>query len=381
VSSRGYEAYHPVVAVSHDGRFAASAWIEARLGNVRVGLVRAGKRVERLAVDDLGQPVELSVGVDNKGRVTLAETVQRGARALLIVQRLDSRGVVSDLAALSDSSGDALSPHVVEDFAETFVVWRQFDATATSIHVMTARPGRAWSEGVDLSSDSGGLGTPTLGAGPHGITLAWVARYGTRATPRALSLDRRGDAIGSPVALGANLPRQDIARIAVAGDGETVVVTRGRGDGRQRARVVRVEPGASKLLRFAPPAGWRTTGPTVTVAGAPLLAIPVSGPKGKRTLLEPLASSQRVRVLTTTLNGSVIATRSGMATLHVGGSREAHQILFEPSRSISVGGFVSTSSFLEIRSPTPDGVLNRHPRRAREASRLSTRSTRAVMFR
>jgi hypothetical protein len=343
VSSRGYEAYNPVVAVSPDGRFATSAWIEARAGHVRVGLVRAGRRVEHLHSVDVGQPVEISVGIDNKGRVTLAETVQRGARAVLVVQRLDSRGVVSALATLSDSGGDALSPHVVEDIPETFVVWRQLDATATSIHVATTRPGVPWTHGVVLTSESGGLGTPTLGASRRDITLAWVARHGTTSTPRALALDRRGNAVGGAVALGPNLPRHDVTRIAVAGDGETVVVTHGRTDGRQRARVVRVDPGSSKLLRFAPPVGWRVTGPPVTVSGAPLLAVPVRGPEGTRTLLEPLASSQRLRVITTTLNGSVIATRSGIATLHVGGSREAHQILMQPSRPLSVAGLVTRS--------------------------------------
>jgi hypothetical protein len=342
-----------VVAVSRHGGFAASAWIEARAGSVRVGLVRAGKRVERLRLRDVGQPVEISVGIDDKGRVTLAETVQRGARDLLVVQRLDSRGVASAPAALSDPSADVLSPHVVEGLPETLVVWRQFDATATSIHVMTARPGRAWSKGVVLARDSGGLGTPTLGVGPQGITLAWVVTHGRGKTPRAISLDRRGGALGGPVALGSNLPRKDVTRIAVAGDGETVVVTHGRADGPGRARVVRVEPGVSTLLRFAPPVGWRTAGPPVTIVGAPLLAIPLNGPRGKRTLLEPLDASQRLRMLLTTLDGTVIATRSGMAALHVGGSREAHQILLQPSRSIAVGGLLSRSTLVAVRRHAP----------------------------
>jgi hypothetical protein len=345
VSSPGFEAYNPVVAVSRNGRFAASAWIEVRAGNVRVGLVRAGTRVERLRIADVGQPVELSVGVDDSGRVTLAETVQRGARDLLVVQRLNARGVVAP-ADLSDSSANALSPHVVEALNQTLVVWRQFDATATSIHVMTARPGHAWSKGLVVASDSGGLGTPAIGAGPQGITLAWIASHGNEASPRALSLDPRGRAIGSPVALGSNLPRGDVARIAVAADGETVVVTHGRAGRRERARVVQVEPGSSKLLRFAPPAGWRTTGLPITVVGAPLLAIPVSGVRGKRTLLEPLDSTQRLRVISQTLNGSVIATRNGMSTLRVGGSREAHQIILSRSRSIVVGAPLARSSTL-----------------------------------
>ena len=346
VSSRGFEAYNPVIAVSRHGRFAASAWIEARAGNVRVGLVRAGTRVERLQLRDVGQPLEISVGIDDKGRVTLAETVQRGARALLVVQRLDARGVASAPAALSDPSADVLSPRVVEGLHETFAVWRQFDATATSIHVMTARAGRAWNKGVVLTRDSGGLGTPTLGVGPQGITLAWVASHGIGETPRAISLDRRGGALGGPVALGSSLPRKDVTRIAVAGDGETVVVTHGRTNGPQQARVVRVEPGESTLLRFAPPVGWRTAGPPAPVIGASLLAIPLNGPRGRRTLLEPLDSAQRLRMIPTTLNGRVIATRSGMAALHVGGSREAHQILLQPSRSMTVGGFLSRSTFV-----------------------------------
>ena len=47
-SSRGFEAYGPAIAVSPDGRLAASAWIEARAGDVRIGLVRAGRSVQRL---------------------------------------------------------------------------------------------------------------------------------------------------------------------------------------------------------------------------------------------------------------------------------------------------------------------------------------------
>jgi hypothetical protein len=111
--------------------------------------------------------------------------------------------------------------------------------------------------------------------------------------------------------------------------------------------MVRVEPGASTLLRFARPRGWRTAGPPAPVVGASLLAIPLDGPQGDRTLLEPLDASQRLRMLPRTLDGSVLATRRGMATLHVGGSREAHKILLQPSRSISVGGSLARASTAE----------------------------------
>jgi hypothetical protein len=52
-------------------------------------------------------------------------------------------------------------------------------------------------------------------------------------------------------------------------------------------------------------------------------------------------------MIPTTLDGSVLATRSGMATLHVGGSREAHQILLQPSHSISVRGLLARASRAE----------------------------------
>ena len=225
VSSRGFEASDPRVAVSHDGRYAAAAWIEARAGRLRIGLVRVVRdRVQHLTVRNVGQPVALSVGIDDRGRVTLAETVQHGARHVLVVQRLDIFGVAAPPEQLSGSRGDASSPIVIDDRSEAFVTWRQLDATATSIHVETAPPGRALRQAAVIRDTASVLGEPRLGAGPDGITLAWLTASGSEtSTVTALSLDLRGRPLGRPVVVASDL--LEGTALAVAGDGRTVVVT------------------------------------------------------------------------------------------------------------------------------------------------------------
>jgi hypothetical protein len=334
VSDRGFEASDPVVAVSRDGRHAAGAWIEARAGHLQIGLVRARSGVQHLRLRDVGQPVELSVGIDDAGRVTLAETVQRGARHVLVVQRLDAGGVASAPEFLSDAGADALSPLVVDRRSAAFVVWKQFDATASSIHVKTAEPGRKWNERVVLRSDWGALGTPKLAAGPDGITLAWPADGGGTTAVMALSLDPGGQPLGPPVVLASNL-REGVG-VAVAGDGRTVVVTPARADLPVRVgpvRVARVEHGSKRVVEIVAPAGWREAGPAVPVLGAPLLAVPLVGPRGKATLLQPLDTRWRRRVVSGSADGRVVSIHDGMSLLRVGGSRQAGQIVLQPLRS------------------------------------------------
>ena len=290
--------------------------------------------MQHLRLRDVGQPVELSVGIDDSGRVSLAETVQRGARHVLVVQRLDAGGVASAPEFLSDAGADALSPLVVDQRSETFVVWKQLNATASSIHVKAAEPGRKWNERVVMRSDWGGLGTPKLAAGPDGITLAWPADGGGTTTVRALSLDPTGQPLGHPVVLASNL--REGAGVAVAGDGRTVVVTPARADLAGRAppaRVARVEHGSKRVVEIVAPAGWREAGPAVSVLGAPLLAVPLVGPHGKATLLEPLDTRWRRRVVSSGADGKVLSIHDGMSSLRVGGSRQAGQILLQPLRS------------------------------------------------
>ncbi|HEV7564559.1 MAG TPA: hypothetical protein VGO31_01210 [Microbacteriaceae bacterium] len=338
VSSRGYEAVNPTLAVSGNGRYAAAAWIEVHAGHLRVGLVRAGPGIEHLRIPGVGQPGELSVGIDDQGRVTLAETVQEGPNHVLVVQRLDARGVASPPQSLSDSSADVQSPLVLETRSRTFVTWRQLEATATSIRVITAAPGMSWTAGVTMRSPSGGLGSPALAAGPGGITLAWIASGEDRTAVRALSLDRNGHALGSPVAVGSDLPSSESVRVAVADDGRTVLVTHGGVQGSPHVRIARIRHAAVRLLRIAVPQGWHTTGPAVTVSGAPLIAVPVADPNGKRrTLLEPLDGAWTRRVMPYALSGSILALRDGVSLLDARGSHEAHQILLETPRSISFG--------------------------------------------
>jgi hypothetical protein len=221
---------------------------------------------------------------------------------------------------------------VIDDHSEAFVVWRQLDATATSIHVETAQPGQAWSQAVVIRDTASVLGEARLGAGPDGVTLAWLtASSDDTTTVTALSLDRRGRPSGRPVVVASNL--QEEARLAVAGDGRTVVVTHAPAAPPERtrvARVARIERGSKRLLGIVAPPGWRVTGPAVTVAGAPLLAVPLAGARGKATLLEPLDKWWRRRVVSNGIDGQVLATHDGVAVLHTGGNRQAHQVLLEP---------------------------------------------------
>jgi hypothetical protein len=213
------------------------------------------------------------------------------------------------------------------------VVWKQLDATASSIHVQTALPGRGWNERVVVQSDWGSLGSPQLAAGPDGITLAWPAAGAGTTTVRALSLDPRGRPVGNPVVVTSNL--QEGAGVAVADDGRTVVVTPAHAalpGGVPVTQVARVERGAKHVIDIVVPAGWREIGPAVIVLGAPLLAVPLGGARGRATLLEPLDARWRRRVVSNGSDGKVLATHGGMSALRVGGSRQAHQILLEPLR-------------------------------------------------
>jgi hypothetical protein len=333
VSSRGFEASDPRVAVSHDGRYAAAAWLEGRAGRLRIGLVRVVRdRVQHLTVRNVGQPVALSVGIDDRGRVTLAETVQHGARHVLVVQRLDLFGVASPPEQLSGSRGDASSPTVIDHRSEAFVMWRQLDATATSIHVETAPPGRALRQAAVIRDPASVLGDPRLGAGPDGITVAWLTGSGNEtSTVRALSLDQGGRPLGRPVVVASDV--LEGTTLAVAGDGRTVIISHALAALSKRTRVARVElieHGSKKLLRIVAPRGWRVAGPAVPVAGAPVLAVPLAGASGEATLLEPLDKWWRRRIVSNAIDGQVLATHDGAAVLRTEGNEETHQVILQP---------------------------------------------------
>jgi hypothetical protein len=187
---------------------------------------------------------------------------------------------------------------------------------------------------VVLRDASGGLGEPKLAAGPDGVTLAWRATgRGDTTTVTALPLDDRGRPLSRPVVVASDL-REGIG-IAVAGDGRTVVVTHaaaGLPEGRRVTRVARIGLGSRQLLAIVAPPGWRVNGPAVTVAGAPLLAVPLAGPDGTATLIEPLDRWWRRRVVSSGTDGQVLATRHGTAVLRTGGNRQAHQVVLEPLR-------------------------------------------------